>query len=151
MWDPTTARLDEQCVGLSPGSEPVNLGHWRGACELNHYTTRLAPQTAFLDSVPFSGSSLSASPSCTRSGTLSPLAPWWWLCSSLAASGEWVHALPPEGTGLFLIHWRHRGLTVCAPEDFSQIQVSEFGPVLLHYLTLTICFSWEIQGFFVAV
>ena len=51
MWDNSTAWLDEQCVGLFPGSESMDPGHWSRAHDLNHYTTGLAPLFIFLNSL----------------------------------------------------------------------------------------------------
>ena len=34
MWDATTAWLDEQCIGLRPGSEPANLTAEAGCVKL---------------------------------------------------------------------------------------------------------------------
>ena len=50
MWDAATAWLDEQCVGLCPGSKPANPGlrHWSRAHELNPYATRPVPVSLFL-------------------------------------------------------------------------------------------------------
>ena len=46
-WDAATAWVDEQCVGLHLGSEPVILGCLSGAHEFNHYDTGPAPRGHF--------------------------------------------------------------------------------------------------------
>ena len=48
MWDAATAWLDEQYVGLHPGSKPANPNVWSRAHKLNRYATKPAPKFSFL-------------------------------------------------------------------------------------------------------
>ena len=47
MWDAASAWLDEWCVGLHPGLEPVNPGLLKQNTKLNYYATGPAPMDHF--------------------------------------------------------------------------------------------------------